>query len=263
MTKIELKNNWLIDNIEPCDWSDSRKYKNYLAICTISEDNKEEKAFLPDTKDTDKYFDVTDVEVDNILCASCWNNRKSIQSKVYYVVTEKTDDYIELDEYTTFRKALNRDKMTRKEKIVEEQKDLIFFIDELTEYGYCKKCQNDKELYYLHQQLIRLLVAGYETANTLRKDRFFNLLYNLNMYTTRYIIGSFNKCAYEKNPEKSEMLDFIKKLKKVTKLVRNFYHKNGYVEEKFTNALNTIINIAQTAEKDEKMFKSLEKLRIA
>ena len=70
MKKINIKNNWLINNIEPCDWSNSSKYKNYLAIITIDENKKEEKAFLPDTKDTDKYFDVTDVKVDDILCAS-------------------------------------------------------------------------------------------------------------------------------------------------------------------------------------------------
>ena len=263
MKKINIKNKWLINNIEPCDWSNSSKYKNYLAIITIDENKKEEKAFLPDTKDTDKYFDVTDVKVDDILCASCWNARKSRQQKVYYVVTEKTDDYIELDEYTTFRKALKRDKLTRKEKIAEERKDILLSIGELIDYGYCKENQNQKETYLLHYRILLLLNAALERVNTLEKDNFIDLLHDLVTNVARYVYKSFNNGTYEKNPKVSEVCDFISEVKKTTKLLRKFYRKNGYIEENLTDTLNKIITTAQMAEKDEKTIKSLESLRVA
>ena len=100
MKKIELPlfNNWTKDNIAPCNWSNWRRYKNYFAIVTMYENGKEGKNFMQPSKDCDLYFNAVDVKPNDILVASCWDDRKNRQRKHYYIVVDKASDILTLAE---------------------------------------------------------------------------------------------------------------------------------------------------------------------
>lgn len=110
--KIELFNGWTTENVEPCDWSNFKRWSNYFAIITMDSNGDEHKEFFPESKEKDLYFNVTDAKPMDILIASCWDKRKSRQYKRFYIVDSKNDDEIILirgiDEdntFTTYRKA--------------------------------------------------------------------------------------------------------------------------------------------------------------
>lgn len=109
--RIELFNGWMEDNISPCDWSNSRRWKNYFAIVLMDDNGDEEKDFLPVSKDSDLYFNVSTTKKYDILLASCWDDRKHRQYKHYYIVTDINNDTITLaycnsnTNFTTYRKT--------------------------------------------------------------------------------------------------------------------------------------------------------------
>lgn len=105
MKKITLFHNWTEDNLYPHDWSNRSRYKNYLARTSMGQHGKILKDFLEPSKDNDLYFNVANVESGCILLASCWDSRKNRQYKTYWLVIERTDEYIGLIDYSTYRSA--------------------------------------------------------------------------------------------------------------------------------------------------------------
>lgn len=100
MKEIKLFNGWMCDNIEPCDWSNWRRYKNYFCKVTMSKEGNEIKEFLDSSKDSDLYFNVSSAKKNNILLASCWDSRKNRQYKHYYIVNDITNETISLIDRT-------------------------------------------------------------------------------------------------------------------------------------------------------------------
>lgn len=101
----EIFENWLIENIEPCDWSNYSRYRNYLAITTKDENGEYEREFLKQSKNKDEYFNVAPVKVGDILWANCWDDRKRRGRNWFYVVIEKTNDELQTLAFTTYLKA--------------------------------------------------------------------------------------------------------------------------------------------------------------
>ena len=110
MMQIELFQNWMCDNVEPCNWSNDKRYKNYLAKVEMDAEGEEKCEYLPSSKQSDLYFNVSSLNTNDIVVASCWDAYKHRQRKHYYIVIEKNADGIILDggkddSYTTYRKA--------------------------------------------------------------------------------------------------------------------------------------------------------------
>ena len=130
MNTIELPlfNNWTEDNIAPCNWSNWQRFRNYFAIVTMYENGEEEKNFMQPSKDCDLYFNAVDVKPNDILVASCWDNRKSRQRKHYYIVVDKTPEVLTLAEgyddvdFTTYLKTFKARKRLFEEGLLNERK---------------------------------------------------------------------------------------------------------------------------------------------
>lgn len=109
--KIDLFQNWLCENVEPCNWNNSKRYNNYLAKIVMNEKGEEARTFMPISNESDLYFNVRDLTPKDIVVASCWDRYKGRQYKHYYIVVNKTDDSIMLEgerdgvDYTTYLKT--------------------------------------------------------------------------------------------------------------------------------------------------------------
>lgn len=109
---LPLFNGWSEDNLEPNDWSNPKRYNNYVATTVMDGDGKEQRVYLDESKESDLYFNFSKANVGDIIIASCWDERKYRQSKRYYIVEAKDEKEIVLayadDEgniFTTYRKA--------------------------------------------------------------------------------------------------------------------------------------------------------------
>lgn len=107
MIKVELFHRNIVECIEPLDYSNTKKFSNYMAIINrLNDDGTENRTYLPELNG-DLYFNVKDVKKGDILVASCWNKYKKRQNKCYYIVLEINDDEMTIDDgHTTYRKAV-------------------------------------------------------------------------------------------------------------------------------------------------------------
>lgn len=141
---LKLFNGWLEENIAPCDWSNQKRWKNYLAIVSMNNEGEEEKYFLSDSKESDLYFNISDVKPKDILLASCWDDRKKRQYKQYYIVLEVNPNSLILSygneemDFTTYRKTykgLMKYLEEQNKKVSEEQNNNI-----ITRLDMAKPC---------------------------------------------------------------------------------------------------------------------------
>lgn len=104
--KIEIAQNWVLESIEPWNWSNTNRYKNYLAIVSRDDEGIFNYSWCKSSSENDEYFYVKDVKVGDILMAGYKDFRKPYGKKLYYKVLEKTDEYLLLYCDTTYRKAM-------------------------------------------------------------------------------------------------------------------------------------------------------------
>lgn len=106
MNTYQIDENWLIESLPVWDWSNRSRYSNWMAIVTRDENGIEQPKYLKKSKNSDEFFNLAPVKEGDILCAGCYDTRKSRGVKrSYYAVHEKSEDAIVLGEYTTYRKA--------------------------------------------------------------------------------------------------------------------------------------------------------------
>ena len=107
MTKVELFQKNIAERIEPLNYSNRKKYNNYMAIINgLNSDGTEDRTYLRELDD-DLYFNAKDVKKGDIIVASCWNRYKNRQEKCYYIVLDITDSEMTIDDgHTTYRKAV-------------------------------------------------------------------------------------------------------------------------------------------------------------
>lgn len=108
--KIKIQkddNNMAVDNLYPCDWSKPNRFKNYIAKILNYEKGTEEREYITDKSySSGYYFDCSGLHENDIIVASCWDDRKRRGEKQYYVVCSNCDDCIELDGgYNTYLQA--------------------------------------------------------------------------------------------------------------------------------------------------------------
>lgn len=106
MRNYGIEDNWLIEDLPQWDWSNRKKYSNWMAIVTRDEKGNEHRSYLPFSKNEDEYFNLCTVNEGDILVVGCYNRRKSRgETRMYYAVFGKSKDTITMEEYTTYRKA--------------------------------------------------------------------------------------------------------------------------------------------------------------
>ena len=107
MNTIELFQRNIAECLEPLNYSNRKKYNNYMAIINgLNSDGTEDRTYLRELDD-DLYFNVKDVKKGDIIVASSWNRYKNRQEKCYYIVLDITDDEMTIDDgHTTYRKAV-------------------------------------------------------------------------------------------------------------------------------------------------------------
>lgn len=110
MEKIVMKcdKNWLLEGLDVWDWSNSKRYKNYMAVVTIDEKGDMAYDWLKWGEDSDEYFKIDKVNKGDIVVAGCKDSYKPRHStKEFYKVIDKTDDQLTLSQaVTTYRKAV-------------------------------------------------------------------------------------------------------------------------------------------------------------
>lgn len=106
MEKISLFKGWMEDNISPCDFSNDKKYHNYLAVVSLDDDGNETRKYCDISDESDLYFNVSNLNVGDIVVVGCFNKYKKRTVKKYYIIIAKDTESITFsDEYTTYRKA--------------------------------------------------------------------------------------------------------------------------------------------------------------
>ena len=100
---IELFNNWLTDSPDVNDWD--RNHSNYCGIATMNSDGELKKKYCSVSKDSDLYFNVSEVKEGDILMCGWLHERKKRGSKLFYLVLKKDDNQIQLLPHTTYLKA--------------------------------------------------------------------------------------------------------------------------------------------------------------
>lgn len=106
METISLFKGWMEDNISPCDFSNDKKYHNYLAVVSLDDDGNETRKYCDISDESDLYFNVSNLNVGDIVVVGCFNKYKKRTCKKYYIIIAKDTESITFsDEYTTYRKA--------------------------------------------------------------------------------------------------------------------------------------------------------------
>lgn len=104
--EIECDKNWLLDYLEPWDYTNTQRYKNYLAIVSRDESGEFVYHWCKESRESDEYFNITEIQEGDILLAGYKDYYKPNRpAKRYYKVLEKTDEKLLLYEDTTYRKA--------------------------------------------------------------------------------------------------------------------------------------------------------------
>lgn len=106
MKTISLFQGNIVDYISPLDYSNPKRYHNYMAIIEgLSADGKEIRTYLREMTG-DLYFNTNGVKAGDILKVNCWDERKSRQYTKYYNVININDECLTLDDgHSTYRKA--------------------------------------------------------------------------------------------------------------------------------------------------------------
>ena len=107
MRVINLFKRNIAEYLEPLNYSNPKKYKNYMAIINgLNDDGTENRTYLRELYD-DLYFNAKDVKKGDIIVASCWNRYKPRQEKCYYIVLDINDEEMKIDDgHSTYRKAV-------------------------------------------------------------------------------------------------------------------------------------------------------------
>lgn len=106
MDKISLFKGWMEDNISPCDFSNNKKYHNYLASVSLDNDGNETRNYADISDESDLYFNVSKFKVGDIVVANCFDKYKKRTSKTYYIIIAKDTESITFsDGYNTYRQA--------------------------------------------------------------------------------------------------------------------------------------------------------------
>lgn len=67
--EIECDKNWLLDYLEPWDYTNTKRYKNYLAIVSRDERGEFVYHWCKESRESDEYFNITDIKEGDILLA--------------------------------------------------------------------------------------------------------------------------------------------------------------------------------------------------
>lgn len=96
--------NWILEPVDPWDYSNTKRRKNYLAVVTKTDNGDFSYEWLKESKESDEYFNITNVKVGDVLMAGYKDNYNYKHSeKLYYKVIEKTNDNIVLTQGRTYR----------------------------------------------------------------------------------------------------------------------------------------------------------------
>lgn len=108
MIKIQLYQRNMTETIEPLNYSNCKRYDNYMAIVYgLDSEGKEVRTYLREIGDPDMYFNTKDVKAGDILIACCWDNYKRRSHKCYYIVQEINNDEMTIDDgHTTYLKTV-------------------------------------------------------------------------------------------------------------------------------------------------------------
>ena len=98
-----IEENWLTNNFAVWDWRNNRH--NYLAIVTRNEKGENLYKWLKQSKNSDEFFNVADVQKGDILLAGCKKAGKSYSTKLFYGVVERTTDCMKVVSDTTYLKV--------------------------------------------------------------------------------------------------------------------------------------------------------------
>ena len=105
--EIECDKNWILEPISPWNGGNPKRWKNYMGVVTRNEDGKFQYQWLKESRESDEWFNITDVKEGDILMVGvkdCYHpNRPS--EKMYYMVMERTEDKMVLIGDTTYRKV--------------------------------------------------------------------------------------------------------------------------------------------------------------
>lgn len=74
--EIECDKNWLLDYLEPWDYTNTRRYKNYLAIVSRDESGEFVYRWCKESRESDEYFNITEIKEGDILMAGYKDNYK-------------------------------------------------------------------------------------------------------------------------------------------------------------------------------------------
>jgi len=128
METISLFKGWMEDNISPCDWSNDKKFHNYLAVVSLDDDGNETRTYSDISDESDLYFNVSKLKVGDIVVVGCFNKYKKRTVKKYYnIIAKDTESITFSDDYTTYRKAYKTKKIHLDRFEDEEEYDEIFF----------------------------------------------------------------------------------------------------------------------------------------
>lgn len=105
--KINTVDNWMVEAISNVwNYTNKRRYRNWFAIVTRDENGMEKRSYMKESRNEDEYFNVSKVNVGDILMAGCYDERKNRGIKhSYYAVVAKSNDSITLVSETTYLKA--------------------------------------------------------------------------------------------------------------------------------------------------------------
>lgn len=103
---IELYENWITECLDGWNYSNPKRYHNYLAIVRKDDEGNYNYEWLNESKSDDEYFNVHNVNVGDVLMAGCKDTRKNRGwGKWFYRVIEKDDCHMTLLKDTTYLKV--------------------------------------------------------------------------------------------------------------------------------------------------------------
>lgn len=123
INRYDVFKGWLEENVWPCNWRNTNRFRNWMAIVDMDADGKEARRYLDLSREDDLFFNISAVRPLDIVAASVWDSCKQRQTKQYYICVETGPDFIRLAyrnesvDFTTFRKTWKE-----LQKYLEEQK---------------------------------------------------------------------------------------------------------------------------------------------
>ena len=106
MKRYTVLDGFTLESMDDCDYKSPKKIKHYLAkITSRSESGEENREYCKPSTNYDEWFNVSNVEVGDLLRANAWFIEKKFEKKKYLVVIEKTLNHIDVEEFPTYLKA--------------------------------------------------------------------------------------------------------------------------------------------------------------